>query len=88
MEENQIAQNRIALIGILVQESSAVESVNSVLHEFAPYIVGRMGLPLRDRGINAISIVVDASTNVINALTGKLGAVAGISAKALFQKVQ
>lgn len=87
MEDSQVAQNRIALVGILVQDSSAVESVNAVLHEYAPYIVGRMGLPLRDRGINAISVVVDAPNNVINALTGKLGTIGGISAKALFQKV-
>ncbi len=79
-------EKRIALLSIIVSDETAVERVNGILHEFGPSIVGRMGLPLRDRGINAISVVLDASADTVNSLTGKLGAVGGVSAKALFQK--
>lgn len=86
MLENN-AEKRIALLGIIVSDGAAVESVNAALHDFGAAIVGRMGLPLRDRGINAISVVLDAEVNTVNALTGKLGAIRGVTAKALFQKV-
>ncbi len=82
-----VIDKRVAVIGIIVSEPSAVESVNGVLHEFGEYIVGRMGLPLRDRNVNAISVVTDAPAGVINAITGKLGGINGVSAKALFQKL-
>ena len=80
------SDNRIAALGIIVSDASAVQGVNELLHEFGSYIVGRMGLPLRDRQINAITIVLDAPVDVVNALTGKLGKIDGVSAKALFQK--
>lgn len=86
MTENR-SDKRIALLGIIVIDGAAVESVNATLHEFGAAIVGRMGLPLRDRGINAISVVLDAEVNTVNALTGKLGAINGVTAKALFQKI-
>ncbi len=86
MEQEQ-NEKRIALIGIIVSDGSAVNAVNSVLHDYGGYILGRLGLPIRDRGINAISIVLDAPTPVINALTGKLGAFKDVSAKALFEKI-
>lgn len=76
---------RIALIGIIVSDGEAVEIVNAVLHEYAEYIVGRMGLPMRERKVNAITVVLDAPQNAVNALTGKLGKVDGVSAKALFR---
>lgn len=76
---------RIALIGIIVSDGEAVEIVNSVLHEYAEYIVGRMGLPMRERKVNAITVVLDAPQNAVNALTGKLGKIDGVSAKALFR---
>lgn len=82
MEKSMV--NRIALIGIIVSDGSAVESVNAVLHDFGAFILGRMGLPIRDRGINAISIVVDAPLDKINSLSGKLGAIPAVSAKTLF----
>ncbi len=83
----QESTDRVALIGILVHDKAAVEAVNAALHDFGDYIVGRMGLPMRDRGVNAISVVIDAPVNIINALTGKLGAVKGASAKALFENL-
>lgn len=82
----QNEENRIAVLGIIVSDGEAVEAVNALLHEYGGYVVGRMGLPMRDRGINAITLVLDAPANAINALTGKLGRVNGVSAKALFGK--
>ena len=77
--------NRVALIGIIVSDGKAVEEVNAALHQYASHIMGRMGLPLRDRGVSAITVVLDAPQNDINALTGKLGKISGVSAKALFR---
>ena len=79
-------QNRIVVLGILVSELDSVESVNRILHDYGGYVLGRMGLPLRDRGVNAITLVLDAPVDVVNALTGKLGSIGGVSAKALFGK--
>lgn len=81
-----MSEKRIALLGIIVSNGDAVERVNACLHEYGEHIVGRMGLPLRERGVNAISVVIDAGADVVNALTGKLGAIGGVTAKALFQK--
>ena len=77
----QNEENRIAVLGIIVSDGEAVEAVNALLHEYGEYVVGRMGLPMRDRGINAITLVLDAPANAINALSGKLGRVDGVSAK-------
>ena len=77
--------NRLALVGIIVSDADAVETVNAVLHEYGESILGRMGLPVRERGVNAISIVVDAPADAINSLTGRLGRINGVAAKALFQ---
>ena len=82
----QNEENRIAVLGIIVSDGEAVEAVNALLHEYGEYVVGRMGLPMRDRSINAITLVLDAPVNAINALSGKLGRVDGVSAKALFGK--
>lgn len=82
----QNEENRIAVLGIIVSDGEAVEAVNALLHEYGEYVVGRMGLPMRDRGINAITLVLAAPANAINALSGKLGRVDGVSAKALFGK--
>ncbi len=79
-------EKRIALIGIIVESTSASERINSVLHEFGEYIVGRMGIPYRDRGISIISIVVDAGNDVISSLSGKLGMIDGVSVKTMYAK--
>lgn len=79
--------NRLALVGIIVSDADAAETVNAVLHEYGKSILGRMGLPVRERGVNAISIVVDAPADAINSLTGRLGRINGVAAKALFQKL-
>ena len=85
MESSNNADTRIVLVGILVSSPSAAEAVNAILHEYGGYVLGRMGLPLRERGVNAISLVLDAPVNAVNALTGKLVALSGVSAKALFR---
>lgn len=78
---------RIALIGIIVEKENCVEQLNWLLHEYAEYIIGRMGIPYRKKGINIISVAVDAPQDVINALSGKIGRLDGISAKTVYSNV-
>lgn len=73
--------NRIAVIGIIVEDTGQVEELNQILHEYGAYIIGRMGIPYRQRGVNIISIAMDAPQDTINALTGKIGRLEGVSAK-------
>ena len=77
---------RIALIGIIVENTNAAERLNSILHEYRQYIVGRMGIPYQKRQISVISIVVDAPSDVISALSGKLGMLPQVSIKTLYSK--
>ena len=77
-------ENRIALLGIIVEDGDAVEKVNALLHSFAPFVVGRMGIPYQKKGVSVISIVLDAPAPAINSLTGKIGMIKGVSAKALY----
>lgn len=80
-------ETRIALIGIIVEDFSATEKLNEILHDYAEYIVGRMGIPYREKKVNIISIVVDAENDKISSLSGKLGMLKGISVKTLYSKV-
>ncbi len=75
-------ETRIAAISIIVTEPSSVERLNSILHDYRDHIIGRMGIPYREKNIFAISIAMDAPVNEINALTGKIGRLDGIHAKA------
>jgi putative iron-only hydrogenase system regulator len=75
---------RVAVIGIIVEDASSVERLNETLHEYGPYIVGRMGIPYRAKGINIISIAIDAPQDVISALAGKVGNLPGVSAKTAY----
>lgn len=79
-------ETRIALIGIIVEDPSAAEKLNSILHEYSSYIVGRMGIPYRDKGISIISIIIDAPNNIISTVSGKLGMLNGISTKTMYSK--
>lgn len=79
-------ETRIALVGIIVENLEKVEEVNHILHEYGKYIVGRMGLPIREHGVNIISIVIESDSNTINSLSGKLGMLEGISAKTVYSK--
>ncbi|MEN6403475.1 MAG: TM1266 family iron-only hydrogenase system putative regulator [Armatimonadia bacterium] len=72
---------RLGVVGIVVEDLSAAEEVNAVLHEYAPFIIGRMGIPYRERGVSVISIIVDGATDEISALTGRLGRVRHVAVK-------
>ena len=80
-------ETRVAMIGIIVEEGSSVEQLNGLLHQYGSYIIGRMGIPYRERGINIISVALDAPQDVISALSGKLGSLHGVSCKAVYSKV-
>ena len=81
-------ETRIALIGIMVEDAEAAERINQVLHQYSRYIIGRMGLPYREKGLSIISVVVDAPGEAISALSGKLGMIPGVSTKTLYSKVK
>ncbi len=78
--------SRVAVIGIIVEKEESAEKVNSVLHEYSSAIIGRMGIPYRQKGISIISIAVDAPQETIAALSGKLGRLDGVSVKAAYAK--
>ncbi|MCE5323202.1 iron-only hydrogenase system regulator [bacterium] len=77
---------RIGVVGIIVEDISAAEEVNAVLHEFSGIIVGRMGVPYKERGVSVISIIVDGTGDEISALTGRLGRVRNVSVKTALAK--
>lgn len=76
----------IAAISLIVEEPSSVEELNRLLHDYAPYILGRMGIPYREKGVNIICLALDAPQNIVNALSGKLGRLPGVSAKAVYSR--
>ena len=78
---------RVALIGIVVENSQAVPKMNEILHEYAHYVIGRMGIPYEKRGVSIISVAVDAPADVISALSGKIGRLEGISTKTIYSKL-
>lgn len=80
-------ESRVALIGIIVEKNESAEKINAILHDYAPYILGRMGLPYREKGISIISIAVDAPQDVISTLSGKIGRLEGVSAKTAYSNV-
>lgn len=82
-----VMENRVALIGIVVNNENSVEPLNKILHDYKDFIVGRMGIPYRNRGVNIISVVIDAPNDQISALTGRIGMIDGVTAKALYSKV-
>lgn len=77
-------EKRIAVIGIIVENRDSVEKLNSLLHEFGDCIVGRMGLPYKERNLSIVSIAVDAEQDVIAGLSGKIGRLDGISVKTAY----
>ncbi len=78
---------RVAVIAVIIENEESVASVNSLLHTARQYIIGRMGIPYRARGINLISIAVDAPQPVISELSGRLGQLPGVSAKTAYSNV-
>ena len=80
-------QTRVAVIAIVVENPDSAADVNRLLHEAADFILGRMGLPYRERGVNLISVAIDAPQDVISALSGKIGALPGVSAKTAYSNI-
>ena len=90
MEERVFVQGtatRVAVIGIVVEDYSSAERLNEILHQYGGYIIGRMGIPYREKGINIISVAVDAPQNIISAMSGKIGRLPGVSAKTAYASV-
>jgi len=77
-------ETRVAIISIIVEQNDSVERMNALLHEHGSYILGRMGIPYHKRGMNIISIALEAPGDVINTLAGKLGRLDGISVKTVY----
>ncbi len=80
-------ETRVAVMSIIVENSESVDKLNSLLHEFGEYIIGRMGIPYPKRSINIISIALDAPQNTISALAGKIGTLPGVSVKTAYSGV-
>lgn len=77
-------ETRVALIGIIVENTEEVDRLNKILHDYAEYIIGRMGIPYSKKNLNVISIVLDAPEEKISALSGKIGMLRGISSKVIY----
>ena len=77
-------ETRIAVISIIVEKPEATAALNELLHQYSQYVIGRMGIPYRHRGISIISVAVEAPQDAISALSGKLGRMEGVSAKATY----
>lgn len=78
---------RIAVMGIIVENLESVEALNSLLHEYGRYIIGRMGLPYKEKNINIVSIAIDAPQDTISALSGKIGKLDGVGVKTAYSNV-
>ena len=78
---------RIAVMGIIVENTDSVETLNALLHEYGKYIIGRMGIPYKEKNVNIVSIAIDAPQDTIAALEGKVGNIAGISVKTAYSSV-
>lgn len=78
--------SRVAIIGIIVEDFNMSQQLNDILHQYSKYIIGRMGLPYRERNINIINVVIDAPQNEISALSGKLGMLPNVTSKTIYSK--
>lgn len=79
-------ENRLAMLAVVVENPASVEALNGLVHDFAAHIIGRFGLPCKERGVSLVSFAMDAPVSVISALSGKLGMLPGVSAKAVYAK--
>jgi putative iron-only hydrogenase system regulator len=84
MEESM--EERVALIGIVVEKYDSAERLNQILHEYGKYIIGRMGIPYKEKSMNIISVAVDAPMDIISTLSGKLGMLDGVTTKTIYAK--
>ena len=79
-------ETRVAVISIIIEDPESVQAVNDLLHQYSEFIIGRMGIPYREKGISIISIAMDAPQDKISALSGKIGRLSGVSAKAAYSR--
>lgn len=80
-------ETKVALIGIVVENFESVEKLNEILHKYGDFIIGRMGIPYKKRGVSVMSVVVDADEDTISAMAGKIGKLPGISSKTVYAKM-
>ena len=83
-KEESSVETRVAVLAIIVRDTASVPALNELLHQYGQYIIGRMGVPYREKGVNIISVALDAPGNVISALSGKIGRLDGITAKTVY----
>ena len=83
-KENAFMETRVAVLAVIVREGSSVQPFNELLHQYGGYIIGRMGVPYREKGVNVISVAMDAPGDAISALSGKLGRLEGVTAKTVY----
>lgn len=81
-------ETRIGVVGIVIEKFENANLVNQILHEFASIIVGRMGIPYREKGISIISLIIDGTSDEISAMTGQLGKIDGVNVKSALTKKQ
>jgi len=79
--------NRVALIGMMVEDTECSKQINEILHQYNQYIIGRMGIPNVKDDLNIISVALDAPSDVISAISGKLGRINGVTAKTIYSKL-
>lgn len=80
-------ENRVAILGIIVEDEAVICDIQNLLSEYSDYIIGRMGIPYRNKNIRIISVVLDAPVDTINALTGKIGRIEHVSSKVVYSNV-
>ncbi len=79
-------ETKIAVVAVIISDNESVNRVNEIFHAFSEYVVGRLGIPYREKGVNVISIILDAPPQVLNSLSGKLGMINGVTSKVLITK--
>ena len=79
-------ETRVAIVGIIVENNAVICDIQNLLSEYSDFIIGRMGIPYKQKDIRIISVVLDAPVDTINALTGKIGKIEGVSAKTVYSK--
>lgn len=80
-------ETRVAVISIIIEDPEAVQEMNEILHTYSEYVIGRMGIPYRAKGINIVSIAIDAPQDAISTLSGKIGKLKGVSSKVAYSNI-
>jgi len=88
MRESGFMETRVAVMSIIVENAETVQRLNGILHEYGEYIIGRMGIPYRERNIHIISIAIDAPQDTVSTLAGRIGGLRGITVKTAFSSVK